>query len=51
VPGWASSPSRILDVPWFVSRLTSLWPYLFVTTPAPLAARGAFLSADSLVSV
>jgi hypothetical protein len=51
VPGWASSPSRVLDRPWFVSRLRSLWPEILVTTPAPLAARGVHLSAASLGSV
>jgi len=51
VPGWASSPARILDEPWFVSSLRPMWPYIFTTTPAPLAARGVHLSADSLASV
>lgn len=51
VPGWASSPARVLDHPWFVSSLRSLWPEIVVTTPAPLAARGVLVSASSLVSV
>ncbi|MGH9133030.1 MAG: helix-turn-helix transcriptional regulator [Ilumatobacteraceae bacterium] len=51
VPGWASSPARILDQPWFVSRLRSLWPEILVTTPAALAARGVHISARSLESV
>lgn len=51
VPGWASAPGRILNAPWFVSRLRSLWPEILITTPAPLAARGVHLSAASLDSV
>ena len=51
VPGWASSPGRILDHPWFVSTLRSLWPEILVTTPAALAARGVLISARSLDSV
>jgi transcriptional regulator with XRE-family HTH domain len=51
VPGWASSPARILDHPWFVSSLRSLWPEILVTTPAALAARGVLISARSLESV
>ncbi len=51
IPGWACAPGRVLDVPWFVSRLRSLWPEILLTTPAPLAARGVHLSAASLDSV
>jgi transcriptional regulator with XRE-family HTH domain len=51
VPGWTASPWRVLDGPWFVSRLRTLWPEILVTTPAPLAARGVLLSARSLESV
>ncbi len=50
-PGWASAPTRVLGDPWFVTSLRSLRPSVFVTTPAALAARGVFLSADSLGSV
>jgi transcriptional regulator with XRE-family HTH domain len=50
VPAWASGPGRFLDELWFYSSLRSLWPYIFVTTPAALASRGVFLSADSLAS-
>jgi len=51
VPSWASGPARFLDRPWFYTSLRSLWPHVFVTTPAALAARGVLLSADSLASV
>lgn len=50
-PGWASSPGRVLDRPWFVSRLHKLWPEIFRTTPAALASRGVLISAASLESV
>jgi transcriptional regulator with XRE-family HTH domain len=51
VPAWASGPGRVLDEVWFYTTLASLKPHVFVTTPAALAARGVYLSADSLVSV
>jgi transcriptional regulator with XRE-family HTH domain len=51
VPGWASSPARCLEAPWFVSPLRSLWPEIYRTTPAPLVARGVFLSGAALDSV
>jgi hypothetical protein len=51
VPSWASAPGRFLHNVWFYSGLRSMWPYIFVTTPAALSARGVFLSADSLASV
>ena len=51
VPGWASCPARSLDFPWFVTRLRSVRPAIYLDTPAPLAARGVLLSASSLQSV
>ena len=51
VPSWASAPGRSLTAPWFYTRLRSLWPYVFLTTPAALASRGVLVSANSLVSV
>ena len=51
VPSWASGPGRFLDQPWFYTSLRSLWPHVFITTPAALAARGVLLSADSLASI
>jgi hypothetical protein len=51
VPAWASSPGRVLDEMWFYSDFSSLRAHIFVTTPAALAARGVYLSADSLTSV
>ena len=50
-PPWASAPGRVLPEFWFVTQVRSLWPSAFVATPAALAARGVFLSADSLESV
>ena len=51
VPGWAASPARSLDFPWFVSSLRSLRPEIYRTTPAPLAARGVLISAAALQSL
>jgi hypothetical protein len=51
VPAWASGPGRVLDEIWFYTTLTSLRPHVFVNTPAALAARGVYVSADSFVSV
>ncbi len=51
VPAWASGPGRVVDGIWFYSSLRSLWPHIVVSTPAALAARGVFVSADSLTSV
>lgn len=51
VPGWTSSPGRILDHPWFVSSLRSLWPEILRSTPAAMSARGVLISAASLSSV
>jgi transcriptional regulator with XRE-family HTH domain len=50
-PAWASAPSRVVDGWWFVTNVRSVWPSVFVATPAALAARGVFLSAESLQSV
>lgn len=51
VPGWASSPGRTLDHPWFVTSLRSLWPDVLRSTPPALSARGVLISAASLSSV
>jgi transcriptional regulator with XRE-family HTH domain len=51
VPAWASGPGRSVDGVWFYSELRSLWPYIVVATPAALAARGVFISSESLTSV
>ena len=51
VPGWASAPARFADRVWFFSSLRSLWPHILITTPAAIASRGVFLSAESLASV
>jgi transcriptional regulator with XRE-family HTH domain len=51
VPGWAASPARVLDRPWFVTRLRTVRPDIYRRTPAALSARGVLLSAESLESV
>jgi transcriptional regulator with XRE-family HTH domain len=51
VPPWASAPGRFLDAPWFVTSMRSVRAFVFVETPASLAARGVFLSAASFRSV
>jgi hypothetical protein len=56
-PGWAAAPSRFLHRFWFVIEdvlrrpAPGLAALAFVKAPAPLANRGVFLDADSLVSV
>jgi transcriptional regulator with XRE-family HTH domain len=51
VPAWTSAPSRFCNDIWFVSPLRRLWPTIFQSTPASLAARGVFLSAESLTGL
>jgi transcriptional regulator with XRE-family HTH domain len=50
-PAWSAAPGRMLDEVWFVSRRRSVRPFVFVETPAPLAARNVFVSAASLRGV
>ena len=51
LPGWVGSPARSLDAPWFVSRLRSLRPEIYRTTPAALSTRGVLISGAALRSV
>ncbi len=51
VPRWACQEDRILRSWWWLSPVPSLRAYTFTHTPPELAARGVFVSEESLESV